>query len=624
MVFESDNDITSTSRTYKDAAVKEFFKKGCGCTFRCTDHFDQTDILNLCADSNALSFWENHINHQDIVILGQMATFVAMGAETIKSKRIQNDRQLTRAHFYLQGRQVCSKMYLFAMDISRRKFRRLKNIYLDNGMAPNVHESHKLTPKNAASLDQIKDIVSFLKRYAELNAIFLPGRYPNQKNFSVKLLPSCDNRSVIYRKYEENCLAANKNPMGISTFNKTWTTFCGDILTMKPKNDLCEICQRNYTTHAKIASTFQTDAAKLELINAMKDHLDNVAEERKIFDDTIKKTRKFYEVQKDKVEYAHYSFDMAQNVSIPSNPLQPGPLYFLAPFKVAIFRVMNDTAKVQHNFLIPENHDPGKGANAIISMLHYYFENYSFNERHLFLHTDNCRGQNKNNYMMFYLLWRVSSTRHETITLSFLPVGHTKFHCDWAFGLLKQKFKVTATSSMKELCDIVMQSTPKSKINQAVDVLQEKIPFYKWQQYFDDLNFKKIANISKQSSFIFDSSKPNFIGTKEHSKDQEIVYHKIYDSCDNLLRFPEVIEDDSFEMSYERKAYLYKNIRQYCNDNSKDVLCPQPQKKIVKPQKGIVQSEDDGSTTADEDDEANLVKRKRGRPKKIAKRKKNC
>lgn len=97
------------------------------------------------------------------------------------------------------------------------------------------------------------------------------------------------------------------------------------------------------------------------------------------------------------VTHAHYSFDMAQNVSLPSNPLQPGPLYFLAPFKVAIFGITNDTVKIQHNFLIPEDRDAGKGANAIISMIHFYMENFSLGEEHVHFHADNCRGQNKNN-----------------------------------------------------------------------------------------------------------------------------------------------------------------------------------------------------------------------------------
>ncbi len=48
----------------------------------------------------------------------------------------------------------------------------------------------------------------------------------------------------------------------------------------------------------------------------------------------------------------------------------------------------------------------------------------------VYLHADNCVGQNKNNYVLSYLLW---SGRHTQITLSFLVVGHTKFAPDWSF-----------------------------------------------------------------------------------------------------------------------------------------------------------------------------------------------
>ena len=39
------------------------------------------------------------------------------------------------------------------------------------------------------------------------------------------------------------------------------------------------------------------------------------------------------------IQTAHYSFDYAQNVHIPSDPMQCGPLYFLAPRKVGIFGI---------------------------------------------------------------------------------------------------------------------------------------------------------------------------------------------------------------------------------------------------------------------------------------------
>ena len=71
----------------------------------------------------------------------------------------------------------------------------------------------------------------------------------------------------------------------------------------------------------------------------------------------------------------HYSFDFAQQLHYPANPLQPGPVYFLTPRKCAIFRVCCEGIPRQINYLIDEAVDTGKGANTFISLLHHCFEN---------------------------------------------------------------------------------------------------------------------------------------------------------------------------------------------------------------------------------------------------------
>ena len=104
---------------------------------------------------------------------------------------------------------------------------------------------------------------------------------------------------------------------------------------------------------------------------------------------------------------AHYSFDMAQHVFYPNDPLQPGPMYFLTPRKCAIFGVCCESIPRQINYLIDEAVDMGKGSNAIISMLHHFFAHHGLGEETVHLHTDNCGGQNKNATMIQYLSWRV-------------------------------------------------------------------------------------------------------------------------------------------------------------------------------------------------------------------------
>lgn len=48
----------------------------------------------------------------------------------------------------------------------------------------------------------------------------------------------------------------------------------------------------------------------------------------------------------------------------------------------------------------------------VVSMLHYFFDNYWLGETHIHIHADNCSGQNKNSTMIWYLMWRVMTGRH--------------------------------------------------------------------------------------------------------------------------------------------------------------------------------------------------------------------
>ena len=151
----------------------------------------------------------------------------------------------------------------------------------------------------------------------------------------------------------------------------------------------------------------------------------------------------------------HYSFDFAQQIHIPSNPMQPGPIYFKTPRKCGIFGVMCEAIPRQVNYLIDETSDVGKGANTTISYVHHYFQHHGLGETQVHLHADNCSGQNKNNYFIWYLAWRTIMHLHEWINYSFLIAGHTKFAPDCSFGLIKRAYKMNFISSLYEFADMV-------------------------------------------------------------------------------------------------------------------------------------------------------------------------
>eukprot|EP00064_Thunnus_orientalis_P012825 superscaffoldBa00002010_g12861 len=106
----------------------------------------------------------------------------------------------------------------------------------------------------------------------------------------------------------------------------------------------------------------------------------------------------------------HYSFDYEQQVHYPSDPLQPGQVYFLVPCN--------------------------KGSNAVISYLHHFFSQYGLREKHIQLHCDNCSGQNKNKVMLWYLAWRCMN-----------------------------RFRHTPVSSLENICHAVSYSTSESNVN---------------------------------------------------------------------------------------------------------------------------------------------------------------
>lgn len=93
----------------------------------------------------------------------------------------------------------------------------------------------------------------------------------------------------------------------------------------------------------------------------------------------------------------HYSFDFAQHVHCPADPLQPGPVYFKTPPKRGVLGIiiMTEALPQMILFLLEEAVETEKGADTTISMLDLFFQYYGFKERGCHQHADNCSGQNK-------------------------------------------------------------------------------------------------------------------------------------------------------------------------------------------------------------------------------------
>ena len=110
--------------------------------------------------------------------------------------------------------------------------------------------------------------------------------------------------------------------------------------------------------------------------------------------------------------------------------------------------------------------------------------------------------------MMYYLMWRVLTKQHKEITISFLPVGHTKFFPDAAFGMLKYQFRRTKIGRLHDIAEVVRNSAKMNRCqligNQCGVVL---VPTYDWAEFFAEHTVKTaLAAIKKIAHFRFCSS----------------------------------------------------------------------------------------------------------------------
>ena len=177
---------------------------------------------------------------------------------------------------------------------------------------------------------------------------------------------------------------------------------------MKPMADLCWTCQQNSSAILKAANCPE----RVWCGGGRQEHIRIVQIERFFYkttcDDCKKSIREFFTNSNDfqppplasqspansRDIKAHYSFDYAQQVHFPSDPLQPGPIYFLTPRKCSVFGVNCEALPRQVNFLCDEAGDCGKGANTVRSQLDFFFKHHGLGEKEVFLHADNCSGQN--------------------------------------------------------------------------------------------------------------------------------------------------------------------------------------------------------------------------------------
>ena len=574
----------------EEQLVTRFAIEGCGCKKKCSSQFSADHFRDMRAQCYELSHSE-----LDMVLLGQLvaSTNSSDGVVTM-SGHLKQERRKQYTIYHHAGKTVCGKTFRFLHTVGKKRLKNLAKSLKDNGLSPRVHGNTKKRPKHSLSFESTEYVLRFLLSYAEQSGLLLPGRVPGYSRSDIKLLPSSVSKRGIWKIY---CAAAaekvDTHAVAYTTFCRLWRLLLPSVIIMKPMTDLCWVCHQNSTAILRAANS--SESSKSTTLRRAEEHLRLVQVERSYYktkcDECRESIRSFFTTDgefrppplssnitpnSNNIK-AHYSFDYAQQIHFPSDPLQPGPIYFLTPRKCTVFGVHCEAIPRQVNFLTDEAGECEKGANNVVSRLHYYLESHGFGEKFAFLHADNCTGQNKNNCMIQYLAWRALTKRHSSITLSFLIVGHTKLSPDWCFGLFKRLYRRTKVGSLKSVAQVVNESAD-CNFSQLISDEDGNtiVPTYDWTDFFAP-HLKKVTSIKKYHHFRCDASKPGVVFVKEHAdtEEEEIDLFKATTHwTPDPEELPRVVVPKG--LSAERQWYLYDSIRPFCPDGDKDTTCPLP------------------------------------------------
>jgi len=563
--------------------ITKFLSKPCGCGNDCHKKFTVSEILDAREDFRQMSWAEQHS-----FIIGKLQSFIHGTAQS-KSARTSQSRQRHRFDYCITAdRPVCRKFFLLYYGESIDRLKRRQKYLIETGTVPPAHGNTGKKPKHACSRDAIEAVLSFISNFAAIHGLPDPGRdLRTGKGKLTIYLPTIMNFMAIHRIYRKSMEGSDGRVVEYHAFRRLWVDNFPHIVFSKTKSDLCMTCEE-HKKQINITVAAGTEEEKLEALDKAREHLLSATKERTHYRQCIEISRQSYSAsmkgkeQQNKPDTMHYSWDFAQQVHYPYEDHQVGPIYFKTSRNAQLFGVCCEALPRQVNYLIDEADFPGKGADTVIAMLHHFFACYGLGERHLLLTADNCTGQNKNNAVLHYLLYRTIAGLHAKIDWSFMLVGHTKFSPDAYFGLLKKKYRRSRTYTYRQLIDIINTSTVKGcNVCHPYRDYDGSASFryYAWTKWLEKY-FRKLPGITNYHHFSMDSSNPGVVTARRYVDSELETFELLKKTADYSALLDRSIlpkEVTPAGLSPERQWYLYDKIRGHIPDSAdKDSTAPLP------------------------------------------------
>lgn len=253
---------------------------------------------------------------------------------------------------------------------------------------------------------------SFLISFASDHGLECPRGRGSQDESPIRILHSSFTRRKVCEQYKIKWSSLNNavleisnrsddtvEPLSYNLFIRYWNSDFSLLRIAKSGSDFCVLCT---VLKFQLAQYSTTDIRRQALKEKMDNHLKDAESEFRNY----KTIMKDCSVEHQSVK-RHFVFDFAEKILLPKLLNQPGQLHFKTGLKLDINGVYCSNTGKTNLFALVEGHWPSdKTANSVLSMLHYTISRpqNSLYSNCLYLHADNCTGQNKKQFVLFYLL----------------------------------------------------------------------------------------------------------------------------------------------------------------------------------------------------------------------------
>ena len=353
--------------------VSERVHQGCQCRegncFLKIDLDTLHSVMNCCEELTG--------SELQIFIAGKLD--VLARRDELAHHGLAAQRAVSRArvtyHYEVSGVRVCKEVFMYAHCVSAHKLSSIHD-HLNAGIiAPPHHRSAGTLPWNAASIDEVQEILQFINHYASINGLPQPAAPRGHNKPAPTYLPCATTKKLVHALYVK---AGGK--VAYTTFVKLWNMHCKTIVIMSPKEDVCCKCADWQSAIARA----RTEEDRLKFTDTLRVHIMEANSARDEYRHAIARAKqaKNDQLPNQPPEYEHLTFDFAQQATIPHHAREVGALYFKVPRRIQLFGIAAESFPKQVNYVFDEHQSIGKdgskahGPNSVISMLHFPLQNH--------------------------------------------------------------------------------------------------------------------------------------------------------------------------------------------------------------------------------------------------------